>query len=202
MRGLNARFKKKPEKFLREVVLQESAELLKANLSEGVYDFDFEPSDVPTIALFGTARPGIDSDEPLIKAYWLPWESGSTLELELSGDAEYFLTAHLGGCQLRVVPPAGPGTHTKVLHIAGDTGGKQGHGPEGSEWRAKEALDALRPSEWHRSRAFSSTKPYPIGYAGSTDVQVVGFKEDYRWEFWAQETGEDFTKVSRLWRIY
>jgi hypothetical protein len=201
MNGLNDRFKKRPKKFLREMVIQETAALLKANPPEGLYDFDFEPADAPTIALFGTARPGVDPGEEFITAYWLPWKSRSTLELELGADAKYFFTSHLGGCELRIIPPAGVGTRTKILHIAGDTGGKRGHGPGGIEWRAKQAADALTPSEWHRSRSFSSTDPYPTGYAGATDVQVIGFKKDY-WELWAQETGEDFTKVSRCWRIY
>jgi hypothetical protein len=122
--------------------------------------------------------------------------------LELGPDARYFFTSHLGGCDLRIIPPAGVGTRTKVLHIAGNTGGKGGEGIGGIEWRAKQAIDALTRLELYRSRLFSSTDPYPNGYEGSTDVQVIGFKNKYFWEMWAQETGEDFTKVSRFWRIY
>ena len=204
MRGLNDRFKRGPEKFFGEVVLQEIQELVTADPPEGIYDFDFQPTSSPRIVLFDTARPGVDPGEELIRAYWLPWKSGTTLQLELRPGVNYFFTSHLGGCELRIVPPAGVGTHTKVLHIAGDTGGEgnRGKGPGGIEWRARQAADALTRSELERSRAFSSTDPYPNGYAGSSDVQVIGFKNDYRWELWAQETGEDFSRVSRHWRIY
>jgi hypothetical protein len=201
MNDLNNRFKKGPKKFLRKVVLQESENLLKTDPPEGLHDFDFEPTRSPSIALFGTPRPGIDPGEELITAYWLPWKSGTTLQLELGTDASYFFTSHLGGCDLRIIPPAGVGTRTKVLHIAGDTGGKDGEGAEGIEWRAKQAIDALTPSELARSWLFSSTDPYPRGYKGSDDVQVIGFKK-YYWEMWAQETGEDDAKVSRFRRIY
>ena len=149
----------------------------------------------PKLALFDTASSRYNLGEPLVKAFWLPWESGATIELELDTQAEYFLTAHMGGCQLRIIPAAG-GAHTKVLHIAGNwsisdnpdehPGGKKGgHGPKGTAWREEQAKKALTTAELGRSRAFSSTKAYPIGYGYSTlkeeeekglDVQVVGFK--------------------------
>ena len=83
MRGLNDRFKRNPEKFLGEVVLQEIQEVVTADPPEGIYDFDFQPTSSPRIVLFDTARPGVDPGEELIRAYWLPWKSGTTLQLEL-----------------------------------------------------------------------------------------------------------------------
>jgi hypothetical protein len=65
------------------------------------------------------------------------------------------------------------------------TAGEPGSGPEGSAWRAAQAKEFLKPAELGRSRAFSSTKAYPVGYGYHTreeegekglDVQVVGFK--------------------------
>ena len=179
--------------------------MLEKKPSAGVYDFDFSPGEHPKLALFDTAPSGCNLGEPLVKAFWLPWESGATIGLELDTQAEYFLTAHMGGCQLRIIPAAG-GAHTKVLHIAGnmsisdnpdqhpggEKGGrrpkgteKPGWGPKGTAWREEQAKKALTTAELGRSRAFSSTKTYPIGYGYSTpkeeeekglDVQVVGFK--------------------------
>jgi hypothetical protein len=63
MNGLNDRFKRGPEKFLREMVLQESAELLKANPSEGLYDFDFEPSTLQRLPFLERRVPGLTREK-------------------------------------------------------------------------------------------------------------------------------------------
>ena len=197
MNGLNKRYKKGPKKFLGEFAVQEMMELETAKPPPGVYEFDFQPTPSPTTVLFGTPRPVDDPGEELIRAYWLPWKRRETLQLQLGPGVDYFFTAHMDGCELRTVPPAGKGTYIKVLHIAGDIGGKTGE-----EWRAKQAADALTPSELQRSQAFSSTEPPPNGYAGHSDVQVFGFKKNNSWQLWAQVTDEKATKVSDHWRIY
>ena len=111
MHGLNASFTRSPELFVRQHVIQEAGEMETKKLSAGVYDIDFRPNG-PKLALFDTASSRYNPGEPLVKAFWLPWESGATIELELDTQAEYLLTAHMGGCQLRIVPAAG-GAHTK-----------------------------------------------------------------------------------------
>ena len=123
----------------------------------------FQPTSSPRIVLFDTARPGVDPGEELIRAYWLPWKSGKTLQLELRPGVNYFFTSHLGGCELRIVPPAGVGTHTKVLHIAGDTGGEgnRGKGPGGIEWRAKQAAELLRGPSCRGRRHSRPRSPIP-----------------------------------------
>ena len=97
--------------FVRQLVIQEDEKVEKKKLSPGVYDFDFQYGDITKkLALFDTAPSGYNLGEPLVKAFWLPWQPGATTELELDTQAEYFLTAHMGGCQLRIIPAVGAPT--------------------------------------------------------------------------------------------
>jgi hypothetical protein len=199
MNGLNQRFTSDTERFLREVPICESEQLMKGGIHkivpQGVREFDLVPHNSPgwdKFAILNTADSKSKAGESLIKAYWLPWQAGGTTQIELGNAARHFLTSQLGGCQIRIVPiPDGP---TKVLHIAGNTGSK--------DWRKKEAEKALTPGEMKRSRALSSTTAPQsrYGYKGE-GVNVVGFKRKHRWEVWGQQVSFDGNSVSRVWRI-
>lgn len=223
MNGLNARFMKKGDtpEFLRQVVIIESQALSAESqpkvqpngrgpfregfLSKpGVYSFDLESVVGYSTAVYLRQAPA-DAGEAPIRAYWLPWKSRETMEIELANEANYFFTSHLGGCQLRIVPPNPPDTNIKVLHIAGDTGGTKGAGSEGKKWRTEQAEKALK-SDLGRSRAFSSTEEINLGgYKGFGDVTVAGYKGKYGWELWAQVSDESGFKVKPdggVWRFY
>jgi hypothetical protein len=201
MKELNKKFMKKPETFLGEYLLAESQTLKNAKLSPGVYDFDLQPGGGLIVYL---VAPAAKSDEDLITAYWLPWTTGETEEItfgKVDNDGNpigYFFTSDLGGCRVEIIPPPSShglaGSKFKILHIAGDSGGNKGAGPEGSEWRKGQAEENLTKEERQRSRAFSSTAEFPLGYKeeGQTesDAVVVGFRKNYRWRFWAQQLTE------------
>lgn len=202
---LNTTFMKDPEGFLREFALAVSIELKKKTaLLPDAYEFDLQPADLPKFALLALAGPESDPGEKFVRAYWLPWKPKETTEIVFNKGSrnpiQYFFTSDLEGCRLQIVPAEG-GTHLKVLHIAGN----KGEGAEGTEWREQEAGKNLTKYERVRSRAFSSTVQYPRGYAEpgeeGSNATVVGFRRNYRWEFWAQQT-DDSGKVSRVWKIY
>ena len=213
MHGLNKQFVKDPEGFLRRYVIDEKGNLAIGAVLAGVYDFDFVPNkDNKKIAELHKVDPDKDAGETLIKAYWLPWGSKKTREIELGDDANYFFTSFLGGCRLQIVPA---GSKVKILHIAGDKGGekgKEGEGPEGAAWREKQASKKLGPA-LQRSRAFSSSTPvFKGGYREYREVCVVGFvtkpeKESTPcWEFWAQaREGSEQTFdvwVDATWKVW
>ena len=209
MHGLNASFRKDPVQFLHECEICESFKLqdyVKVTPA-GVYDFDLVPhafygTKYTLVSLASENKNAGDREKP-ITAYWLPWRRNKVEQIELGNQAGYFFTSRLAGCQLRVVPPAGRGTRTKVLHIAGNTS---------TAWRSEEAKKTLKLSEWHRSRAFSSTQLIPTGYKevteedekeGEQEVNVVGFKGRFTWEFWAQQIDRAINnKIRRVWKIH
>jgi hypothetical protein len=208
VQGLNDRFTKKPVQFLHECEICESLELQGVKMTPaGVYNFDLVPH-----AFYGTSyalislapKNGNAGGEDPFKAYWLPWKSREAPEIVLEDEADFFFTSRLGGCQLRIIPPAGVGTRTKVVHISGNST---------KEWRAQKAKEALKLSEWHRSRTFSSTVLIPEGgymevtekdeKQGQQEVNVVGFKGRFTWEFWAQQVDRAIdNKIRRVWKIH
>ena len=202
MDGLNKRFMEKPDQFLHEVALVESEELMKGDVHikvpAGRHKFDLVRGFNGTAEL-RLADANQSPAEELISAYWLPFERNATTEIELGNEASYFFTSYLGGCQLRILPPSGPGGKVKVFHIAGNVSSDSD--PKGKNWRASEVKRALTESERTRSRAFSSTESVVYGgYEEAREVSAVGFIRTSCWEFWAQERTDE-GRVGPVWRI-
>ena len=138
--GLNVSFTEGPVQFLHECEICESLRLQDyvRITPAGVYDFDLIPqatygTKYALVSLASENKNAADQEKP-ITAYWLPWRPNKLEQIEIGNEAKYSFTSRLAGCQMQIVPPAGPRTRTKVLHIAGNT-------PR--EWRAEEAKKAL-----------------------------------------------------------
>ena len=116
MHGLNASFTRSPELFVRQHLIQESQDMVEKKPSAGVYDFDFSPGEHPKLALFDTAPSGCNLGEPLVKAFWLPWESGATIGLELDTQAEVLFDGAYGRLPTKNNPCRRGRPHQSTAH--------------------------------------------------------------------------------------
>ena len=92
----------------------------------GIVEFDLKKCGTYAHLAFKDRRMKVDT---MKLAYWLRWEPGDLRQLQLGGDAAFFFTSSLTGCQVRVVPGARP----IVCHIAGNVTSEDD--PYGSSWR-------------------------------------------------------------------
>ena len=205
MEGLNLRFKRSTEKFLRTTPIFESPRHVVGPPAQGVVEFDLEPQHgtAARIGEFATRGKAATADSNRIRAYWLPWQSQGTSQIQLGGLAEYFFTSQVAGCQIRIVPSPyrfGQTNHPLVLHIAGDRLDPNNGDPVGTIWRNQQAQNALTVPQFGRSRALSSTGAGNRGYTGE-GVNVIGFIRLSAWIFFGQQVDFDNDTVLRVWRI-
>jgi hypothetical protein len=101
--ALNRRFKNDVAEFLRSTaILDHSDAPGKTPPPQGVVELDLEPFEgAAKVGDFARSGQGSTSR---IKTYWLPWKSGGTSSIQLGGEADYFFTSQLAGCQIRIVP--------------------------------------------------------------------------------------------------
>ena len=182
MDGLNKAYKKDPRGFLRKHALDARGSINSpAPPVTGIYDFDlsYDPRKNGCVFLqkFDERGKAATDKTNRISAYWLPWASNQTTEIDLGNQADFFFTSALGGCQIRV---AG----NKVLHIAGDSQG--GSTEKGSKWREKQARAKLG-NDFAQSRRLSSR----FEYAETGLAIFVGFRKNNIWQFVAQAVSVD-----------
>jgi hypothetical protein len=158
------------------------------------YEFDLQHStgslkSVEVIA-FANRRKKPDGKSKKVFAYWLPWQSQKAVHIDLGGDADYFFTSQLDGCQIRV---AALKEGIRVIHVAGN-GGEAPETAQGSLWRKLEAKKLLTKEQYKRSRRLSSLvspekeTTSAAGYAmpDMAWTNVFGFRRNDQWELWTQ----------------
>jgi hypothetical protein len=145
--GLNALFKTQKSVFLQNNIVSVMGllpEAIQPAHNDTVVNFDLRHKQTATGARvvevipflqrahtqsatrFGLKAPTWKSQR--VKAYWLRWRASATVTMTLDGQADYFFTSELGGCQ--VVAVGGPGGTVQVAHVAGN---------QPPAWRAQQA---------------------------------------------------------------
>jgi hypothetical protein len=189
--------------FLTQHALTVGFELAIVPPDAGIFDFDIQRrtladrGSVLEVLGFGNRAKEESRHTNRIRAYWLPWRSRHTVDVDLGADANYFFTSELNGCQFRVAPTGPHGL--RAIHVAGDS--QNAATAEGSTWRNAEAMGRSGTvPEYGRSRALSSSHAFgapgpparnTVGYGGFEWTNVFGFRHapifgPARWEFWYQ----------------
>ncbi len=140
----------------------------------------------PTTTGFDVRYQTPDKARP-IRAYWVPWSSGSCWSVQLGNDADYFFTPTMDGCSLSISSGASPlVTHANY---------KDPHNPN----VADEALTVAEINQQHHDRGadvnrslvkstyVASHGDKTLGY--NNLVTVVGFRDTTAgtWSFYYQK---------------
>jgi hypothetical protein len=129
-----------------------------------------------------------------IRAYWVPWSSGSCWSVQLGDDADFFFTPTMDGCSLAISSGRSPiVTHGNYKKLADPT-------------RASESRTIQMMSDHHQNTLGSDVnrvlgkKTYVATHAQKTQglnnlVTVVGFRDTVtgNWSFYWQRRRVDAT---------
>lgn len=194
MDKLNKRFMKDPkgfmEKYCIDVELGGGSRLVSDNPPpRGVYSFDLymvTKMNFVGLRLANERTKLVGKDTNLIRAYWLPWASQRTTQLQLGSEANFFFTSPLGGCRVQVVGTTTvTGSRVPVVgHIAGD----HKNSNTDNTWRRNQGAQLVRQHRGIGTRKFSSTQEY-----GRPREEALGFFAGYRnektgmWTFLGQK---------------
>lgn len=129
-----------------------------------------------------------------IRAYWVPWSSGSCWSVQLGNDADYFFTPTMDGCSLSISSGASPiVTHGNYKGIADPTRASQSR----TLRKIKEHHEGTLHSDVNRSLRKNQ---YVADHALKTEglnnlVTVVGFRNTTTgvWSFYWQRRRVDAT---------
>ncbi|RCW89010.1 hypothetical protein [Paracoccus lutimaris] len=184
--GYNKKFVTKKEAFVMEHVFVGAVRPDVLPTQSGIFRFSIQDS-----ASFKGCLEIVERAEGSggIEAYWLPWEPGRVVSIDVAKDAKFFFTSRLDGCQFRAA--ALDGKTVKMMHVAGDRTGI-GTTTETRNTAAQEELNDKKA--WGRSRALSMSiepgqeGPYrQVGYGGDISwCNVFGFRSGKAWHIWYQ----------------
>ena len=192
MADINTSFRKEKEAFLKRNIFLGAARPDVLPNKSGVYYFNIQKS-----ASFSGCLEIVECQKSdvitAIQAYWLPWAPGKILSIDAAGEANYFFTSQLTGCQFRAT--ALNKKTVKMMHVAGDISAIG----ETTKTRNDEVEKLLDADQWKRSRALSiSLAPGKqgdwgrVGYGGDASwCNVFGFRKHGSWKIWYQTYERD-----------